>query len=349
VKLDPTELTLIFSRACPNSVAARAINQNGTGHPHWKDFTEYKEDIEKLAKETHHLFFKPLLTSAVVKSTDVPIGGKAKASGVLSMLVDAVNISNDIPSGDPKSKEEAEKLVPPDEDGSKTVGMLKRTKKIMQRIHSDDPCSLGLDPFVYFYSIGGRHLPSSMLATVKWLTDMEKGNSYKQFTRVRAAFEDFLISNSAYIPQIVRKMRGEMRAVEAISKYFMYCVSEFQKPNATAESVENSLRASNEYSYLKPSAFEDTDYGKEFSAEVKSGATIGHHLKTAIRCEVCHARVDYRAISHDHALDKGKGGMGNPENREDTHRYCNSAKQQLLQFFAANGGILDSGGMNEKN
>jgi hypothetical protein len=117
--LDPTELTLIFSRACPNSVAARAINQNGAGHPHWKDFPNFKEEIEKLAKETHHLFFKPLLTSAVVKSTDVPIGGKSKASGVLSMLVDAVNISNELPTGDPKSKEEAERIVPPDVVGRK--------------------------------------------------------------------------------------------------------------------------------------------------------------------------------------------------------------------------------------
>jgi hypothetical protein len=217
---------------------------------------------------------------------------------------------------------------------------LKRTKKIMQRIHSDDPSSLGLDPFVYFYSFGGRHLPSSMLATVKWLTDMEKENSFKQFTRVRAAFEDFLVTNSAYIPQIVRKFRGEIRAVEAIAAYFQFCVSEFQKPKATAEIVASMLISSSEYSYLKPTAFEDTEYGKEFSPEVKSGATIGHHLKTALRCDICHARVDYRAISHDHALDKSKGGMGNPENRDNTHRYCNSAKAQLLPFFTANGGVV---------
>jgi hypothetical protein len=340
VKLDGTELTLLYSRNCPNAVAARAINQNGTGHPHWKKFESQRAEIEQVAKDIHKLLFVPPLTSSVVRSTDVPIGGKEKAAGVLAMLLNTVNIANALPGEIPSSKDHAESLVPPDMDGTQTTSMLKRVHKLLQRLHSLDACSLGLDPFVYVYSPGGRHLPSSYLAVIEFLEQMEREGTHKQFSRVRSAFEDFLVANSAFIPQIVRKLRGEMRAVHGIYRYFTHCFMELQKSNTNAESLLSSLQYHEEFSYLKPSAYESTEYGKDFSSEVKSGGPISHHLTTAMRCEVCEARIDPRILSFDHRLDKEKGGIGTPENRGHTHPYCNHSKPQLLPFFASNGGLV---------
>lgn len=54
VPLTNTELTLLHSRRCPNSLAARAINQRAAGHHHWNDFTaENRGKTEKLARELH--------------------------------------------------------------------------------------------------------------------------------------------------------------------------------------------------------------------------------------------------------------------------------------------------------
>lgn len=348
VKIDETELTLIFSRFCPNAISARAVNQNGAGHPHWKKFTDYRDEIEKEAKTVHTIFFAPVLTSAVVKTTDVPIAGRLNNPDVLTMLLNAVNLANDIPATALNNRKEAEAAVPPDSDGSATAAMLKRLKKLAQRIHSEAPSSLGLNPFVYFYSLGGRHLPLSFLATLQLVSDLEKKDTYQKFSRVRAAFEEFLVANSAFIPQITRKVRGQLRGVTALYKYFEFCIQEFQEPLATQESVLAKLLASPDYKYLKPEAYDSTEFGDDFSSEVKSGVTIKHHLDTALRCEECKARMDYRAISHDHKLEKQNQGDGNPGNHATTHRYCNSARESLRHYFAEHGGVVPYGNSTKK-
>lgn len=335
VSLDKTELTLLHSRRCPNSVAARAVHHRGTGYPHWGQFPETeKMEIEKLAKEIAHILFDPPLSSNVLRTAEVPIAGKERAAGALSLLLNTVNLANRL--GDsfvPKNREEAEKKMPPDENGTQTVLLLKNTKKLLARLSSGDTGSLELHPFVYFYSDGGRHLPSSYLAVIEFFNRLEVEDRFKQFAFVRERFECFLVSEREYIPQHVRKARGEIKAVHLLAEYFRFCFEEFLKTGSDNKSVSGAVQK--KYPYLMPSAFDSPDYGTNISTESKSRLVINHSLATALRCSICHARIPSSGISFDHILDKKFGGRGEDSNIAATHTYCNNSKDQLLQYFAS--------------
>jgi hypothetical protein len=337
VPLGRTELTLLHSRKCPNAVAARAINQQGAGHIYWKDFDKQRQDhIEKSAKLLHKLLFHPPLNSSTLKTTDVPVAGRAKAAGTLSVLLDTINLSNGFPDAIvPRDKAHAESMVPQDVDGSSTVEIIKKTKRIIERIKRDDQSSLDLHPFVYFYSDGGRHLPSSFLATVEMIVEIDKKNQFKEFIAVRAKFEDFLVSQRHFIPQLVRRARGEIKAVHSIKNFFIFCLTEFKKPESNEECVLDAIHMSTDFSFLAPVAYFNTEYGKDFSSEAKSKTFIDHQLESSIRCSICKARVPNSQISFDHALDKKHGGDGNIINIQMTHHYCNSAKDQLVPYLAS--------------
>jgi hypothetical protein len=156
---------------------------------------------------------------------------------------------------------------------------------------------------------------------------------FKQFAFVRERFEDFLISGREYIPQHVRKARGEIKAVHLLAEYFRFCFEEFLKEGADSSSVSDAV--GKQYSYLKPSAFDSTDYGTNFSAEAKNRLFIDHSLEAAMRCSICRARIPNSGISYDHIQDKKNDGRGDEANIAVTHTYCNNSKDQLLRYFAS--------------
>jgi len=233
----------------------------------------------------------------------------------------------------PKNRDEAEKKMPPDLDGTQTVALLKSTKKLLSRLSSGDTGSLELHPFVYFYSEGGRHLPSSYLAAVEFFDRLEREDRFKQFAYVREQFEDFLLAGREYIPQHVRKARGEIKAVHLLAEYFRFCFEEFLKQGANENSVSDAV--AKQYPYLKPNAFDSTDYGTNFSAEAKNRIFVNHSLEVAMRCSICRARIPNSGISYDHIQDKKIGGRGDDANIAATHTYCNNSKDQLLKYFAS--------------
>src|ERR1035441_2501147 len=86
VPLDNTELTLLYSRQCPNSIAARALNQRGTGHLQWSKFTgDNKQEIETISETLHNCLFTPPVTTNTVKSPDhLPLAGRSASATFLS-------------------------------------------------------------------------------------------------------------------------------------------------------------------------------------------------------------------------------------------------------------------------
>lgn len=222
VELTETEKTLLHSRKCPNSVAARAVAQRGSGHPHWKQFDEAKrEEIQQLACDLHDRLFLPLRTGGTGKNRDIPIAGDVAASGSLAMLLNLVNITNDIPYSAPNSKEEAERLLSPDNDGDATIQLMKRTNRIATRmtqrigdgsgdINTDVMRCLDLHPHIYFSSELDRHQPSSFLAVSGLMSNLDKDKKFDRFTLVRNQFENFLLENRDFIQQLGRRKRGGM-------------------------------------------------------------------------------------------------------------------------------------------
>lgn len=93
VPLTDTEVILLHSRNCPNAIAARAINQRGTGHPHWSKFSN-REEIEKLAQELYAHCFHPPLETATVKTAVLPIGGRYSPADGLGLLLNTINLAN---------------------------------------------------------------------------------------------------------------------------------------------------------------------------------------------------------------------------------------------------------------
>lgn len=341
VPLTNTELTLLYSRKCPNSIAARAINQRGAGHPFWKEFQEKKKEIEKLAQELHDSLFQPPLMANTVKTPELPIAGRVNAATTLSLLLDTVNLTNGIEGTVPHSKVDAEKSVPPDKDGTQTVDFLKRTKRtvlrISNRVSTDDVSALNLHPLVYFYSENGNHLPSLFLAVVELMNEYEKNNSFKAFTLIREKFENFLVDNKDLIQQVSRSTRGQIKAVHKIKEFLAFVVKSLQeyqgrKPDAH---VKSALAKSQVFSFLRPTApAEHAKTSKDFSAAQKSRKFIEHALENAARCTICYARIPDYGISFDHKHDKKLGGGGELANIQFSHPYCNSAKDTIVAVKA---------------
>ncbi len=343
VPLTPTELTLIHSRRCPNSLAARAINMKAAGHPHWHHFKpEQSKQTEELAVELHDIFFKPSVLQNTLKSPDLPIAGKSNSPNAISMLLDTVNIANNLATGvELKSKAEAEKIVPIDGDGLATVSFLQKTRRLMYRICNrttgDDSSSLNLHPLVYFYSDNGKHLPTSFMAVVELMHQFEKNNSFVAFTLVRSRFEDFLINQRELLNQISRENRGQTKAVHAI-KNFLALVFTTLKSGVGLESDAELLQALIKvFSYLKPLAtVQDLvpSSGKKFTPAVKNRVFISHKLNEATRCWICKARIPDYGFSYDHKQDLKHDGSSTAENAGPSHHFCNSAKDAILKAKA---------------
>lgn len=341
VPLTATEIVLLHSRNCPNAIAARAVNQRGTGHPHWKKFEESRRhEIEGSAQWLYNCFFSPTLAGGTIKTAEVPLGGRYSQSAGLGLLLNAVNIANKVPDEVPRSRERAEELVAPDADGSLTLTYLQKTKRILTRIlnrpDSDFMGSLDLHPLVYVYSEGGRHQPSVFLAVLELITQFEEQNWFKQFTKARAPFENFLINHKDFLPQITRKARGELKAVHKLKEYFEY-VAKACTNSTTDIDIVKSLQSSSEFNYLTLPTDEQVEVADDFSVYTKSKAFIKQELAKATTCAICGARVPNQGLSFDHTLDKKAGGKGYESNIGLTHHYCNSAKDVLLPMFKTTG------------
>jgi Protein of unknown function DUF262/HNH endonuclease len=342
VPLTATEITLLHSRNCPNAIAARAINQRGTGHPHWKKFDEkVRLEIEKLAQEIYgHCFYPPLETSTV-KTAVLPIAGKYHPAEGLGLLLDTINFANNVKPSIPKNKEEAEKLIPADTDGSRTIEYLKQTKRLITRISNrtdtDFMRSLDLHLLIYFYSDSGRHMSSAFHATIEFVLGYTEPDRFKEFTKIRKSFEDFLIEHKDFFRQIVIKTRGDIKAVDKLKAFFDFLAEKCEKRTAPEEIVKQ-LHASSQFSFLKLSSTPETaaDGPKgDFSPSAKSKSVIQEKLANAVRCSICGARVPDQGISFDHKEDKKHGGLAKEENIAKTHHYCNSAKDTLVPYLAA--------------
>jgi len=338
VPLTDAEKRALHSRYCPNAIAARAINQRGTGHQHWHRFDlPMRDEIKKLSHEIYDLLFSPTLPGPTIKTSDVPIAGRYSSSTSLGLLVNAINLTNNVPEIVPSSTEEAEQLVPKDETGERTVVFLKRIKRIAVRIvnrsTTDVMASLDLHPFVYFYADNSRHRPSTFLAVIELMADYEDKDKFAEFTLIRNEFEEFLVSHSDFLQQVSRRARGEMKAVHKIKSFLDFVAEQFTA-GGDQLSVLKAIQASPDFEFIKVSVDDSFDIGQDFSPTVKSKAFIAEKLNTATRCKICSARVPDHGLSFDHKQDKKLEGMGDQQNLQFTHHYCNSAKDKLMPLFA---------------
>ncbi|MFA6467044.1 MAG: DUF262 domain-containing protein [Patescibacteria group bacterium] len=318
VPLNNTEIKLLQSRKKGNCIAARAIIRAGSGHKYWSEFSaENQKTIQEISEEINKILFSPPLKSPIKSLDYLPIAGKISSTQALPLIFDFINITNVIPL-DFKDK------INDDLNGEETLKYLKNVRKIAWRINSVHPSSLGLHPAVYFYSSDGRHKTASFYAIATFIQELENKNEFNKFIKVRDKFEELLLSYDYLIQDINRHYRQAMKSYVHIKDFYMDCIEMLGAGETIKEMIEGIVKIP-KYKYLKTShpAIDIVKSG-EFTKERKSAVFIKDALKNATRCKICNGHLHVNSITIDHINRKEDGGLGNIDNGQITHPYCNT-------------------------
>ncbi|MDE1845519.1 MAG: DUF262 domain-containing protein [Thaumarchaeota archaeon] len=313
--INDTELRLLQSRRKPHAIASRAIIRSGKGHKYWSKFDQDNQKIiETLASEINAVFFEPELKTPI-RTLDLPIGGKAKSARSLPMVLEFVDIVNQIKSDND---------LKDDLDGKQTIECIKKTKKMIDRINSNHPSSLGLHPAIYFYSKDGQHKPTSLYAVASFIMELETHNALDDFIKVRQQFENLLKDHDYVIQQIWRHYRGGTRAYEHIKDFYLEVMKRCSSEK-TNEQIIDEISQSKEFDYvLRQTEVREGTAGADFTKATKSAAFIRDALQRALRCEICGGLIHVNATSIDHEVRKSDGGTNSVTNAQLTHPYCNT-------------------------
>ncbi len=153
--------------------------------------------------------------------------------------------------------------------------------------------------------------------------ELNEKNGFKMFTDCREDFEEILIDYDFVIQQILRNYRSSSKAVPHIKKFLLDVIYALQN-NSKEDAIKNVLE-SGDYHFVKGVDFDDALITNEsFSDTTKSAVFITDALKNAVRCKICNARIHKNSMSIDHIIRKQDGGIGNFENGQLTHPYCNT-------------------------
>jgi hypothetical protein len=336
VQIDPTEFTILTSRSKPNAISSRVIVRNATGHKYWRDFsTKGQEETVSLGKSIYSKLYSPPLNPRI-RTSDLPIAGPGYGTQTLPLIFDFVNIANDIPVVDSSKKikttatttELEQQRKKPDE--GETLGCLQKTESLANRFTGTNSSSLGLHPGVYFYALNFRHQPTAVLAIGSLIVELEKENKFIAFTKVRRDFEEYLISHKMFINQLTGRYGSMAKGFRQMKDYFRFVLDMFIGGKSETE-IEETLRSHDRFQFLVKERPIRTQKSKDFSRAVKDVIVLSEVLNTASVCELCHARIDLKAMHVDHSTDRSKGGLGTAENARLLHPFCDSTYKPHLQ------------------
>jgi Protein of unknown function DUF262/HNH endonuclease len=328
--IDKTELRILRARHTPSAISARVILRAATGHKYWRDFLpEEQEKVVDKGKRIHADLFTPPLNTPI-KTLDLPVAGRSHAGSSLPLIFDLVNISNDQRVVDPsKSKKipPAQNTVSP--DGPKTVEFLRQTERVVNRIVGVHPSCLGLHPAVYFYSATGRHQPTSFLAVVSLIKEFERRDWFARFTSVRRDFEDFLLKYKDFSNQITIRMGSGVKGFERLKALYLK-VLELLSNGKTEVEILDALKKDEAFSFLvvPGSVPENATKRKRFNTDAISQTFLNEALGSPIRCKICNGLIHVKSITIDHVQRIREGGVGDWNNGQLAHPYCNTTHKQ---------------------
>ena len=331
VEIDATELKILNARSKPNAVTARTIVRNATGTKYWDSFTPAgQQEIVKIGKSIYAaLYIPPLQTPP--RTEELPVAGHGYGSQTLPLIFDLVNIANKFPVED-ASKNKKKYLVPqghakPEE--APTLEAMRSASRLVSRITTTDPSSLGLHPAVYFYATNYRHQPTSVMAVAQFVQDMTDNNTFLEFTKQRARFENFLVGHKMFINQLTVKHGSMAKGFLSIRDYYRFILERIQAGRSEKE-IEEDLAASEKYQTLVKERPTKSKKAKAFSQDAKNVKLMNDVLKTAFVCNLCGARIDKKSMHLDHVIEKALGGVADIDNSQWLHPYCDStAKNQI--------------------
>lgn len=314
--LDPTEERLLRHRLKAPAIAARSIARAATGHKYWSKFDhEIQEQLTAKAASIHKALFAPEV-SAPVKTIDLPIGGTTSISQALDLLINLAEIV------EPENRNLSK--LPEDVDGTQTLELLTSLERVVTRLVGNQSKSLGVHPFVYFYTSKGRHYPPLMLAMFSIVAQKLRDNDkkwFKKFSENREAIEKLIIEHKGIITLLISAMGSKKRVEGSIAVLELI----FDRAEAGDEEI-----SPNDFAVV--TGLESRLYtiqskpGVDFNEDTKNSAFLRQAFAQALKCPICGGFLDpAKSVSYDHIVRKEDGGDGAEENCQLTHPYCNSS------------------------
>lgn len=315
--LDPTEGRILQNRRKAPALAARSVVRAATGHKYWSKFPEStQEAIAKKATSIHKSLFAPELNTPV-KTIDLPVGGSSSVTDALDLLISLSEMVD-------HQKRPVEKHED-DVDGTLTLKLLTDLEKVTGTLIGNQSKSLGLHPFVYFYTAKGRHSPPLMMGMFSLIADKIKQNDRNWFkvfsTPVRRHIEEMLIEHKTIITLLISALGSRSRVEGGRIVLTLVMDSALHGRQVSPDEIASALRLESRLYSIQ------TKPGADFSDDAKSSAFLRHALQQAVRCPLCEGYLDpAKSLSWDHIKRKDDGGTGESENCQPTHPYCNSMK-----------------------
>lgn len=325
--IDPTERRILHARRSASAISARAIIHAGTGHKYWSSFDkETQSAIEEAGSFIHNSLYEPPIGGSPITTLDVPVAGRGY--NALPFVFDLVNDSNGVVAEDTSAKKEVKDILPDDPDGQLTINYLQAVKKRIARLTGDSPVSLGLHPVVYFYTRSGVFQPISLLATSRFTELLASQNKLREFTKVRAIFEDFLVEHKEAPSLLIHKFGTGQRSIPWLQRYYER-VFEWLLAGRNSEEIQQGFVADRDFTFLtvpRPSGVrgKSSKAKKPFNSGTKTATYFATALEGCARCAICGARVHRNSINFDHKDRARDGGAADMSNAQVTHPYCNS-------------------------
>jgi hypothetical protein len=314
--LDPVEGRILRNRRKAPAIAARSIVRAATGHQYWSKFDENtQKEISDKAGSIHQALFSPEVDTPI-KSIDLPIGGSCSVTDALDLLI---SLSEMV---DPENRS-IEKYSD-DLNGRETLNLLQSLEDVSSRLVGNKPRSLGLHPFVYFYTSKGRHYPPLMMAMFAIVAQKVRDNDkdwFKMFSSGRNNIEELLIEHKTIITLLISAL-GSKHRLDGSKKIINFLIDSVHngKNTVSPDDIASIIGLESRLYTIQ------TKPGANFSDDAKSSAFLQAALKQALKCPICNGYLDpAKSASYDHVKRKEDGGNGSAENCQLSHPYCNSS------------------------
>jgi len=326
--IDPTERRILKARDSASAIAARAITNAGSGHKYWSGFGKpLQAEIEEIAKTINDELYSPPISSTPITTLDVPVAGRGY--NALPFVFDLVNEVNGVLAKDTSTKKDVKDKLPPDPDGQLTVKYLKRVRQQVSLITTDESRSLGLHPVVYFYTRGGAFKSEAFLAALRFVNKLEQEGKFKEFQKVRDAFENYLVAHKEAVALIVHKYGTGERSIPWL---YVYLRSLFDQLSSgmSPEQIDKARATNHDFAFLSvpppKKANPNGSTNRDFSTSTKTAAYFATALQGAVRCGICNARVHKNSMHFDHIVKKSDGGHAGLANAQVAHPWCDANK-----------------------
>lgn len=327
--IDPTEIRILKARQSASAIAARAITNGGTGHRYWSRFGKVVQaEIEELGQSIYTALFQPPISSTPLNTLDVPVAGKGY--NVLPFVFDLVNMANKVQVADTTKKKTTKDQLPEDPNGETTLEYMRTVQKLVGKITTDKPGSLGLHPVVYFYTNSGAFKSESFFAASNFFQNLDENGKLKKFHEIRASFEDILVDHKVAIAQIVHRFGTGTRSIPWLQNFYERIVEKLFS-GMDGFGAYNALQTEDDFKFLfvpppAPHQKSSKSGKKPFGHGVQTAAYFAQALPGCVRCKICSSRVHKNSMHIDHKIDQKLGGGANVQNAQVTHPYCDSSK-----------------------